>query len=118
MLHICIHQLLYLDPSSQLSIDALQPATPTAKSSTRHIYRRQMDHPVNQSKMLYIQLHQLLYLIPYIQLSIDALHTATPTAKSSTIHIYIEGRWIQPSQSSIDALHTTTPTVRSSTMHI
>ena len=62
-----------MNPPGQLSIDALHTATPTARSSTIHIYRRQIDPPS--------------------QSSIDALHTTTPTARSSTMHIYIEDRW-------------------------
>ena len=64
-------QCIYIDgrwTPSQLSIDDLHTGTPTARSSTMHIYRRQIDPPS--------------------QLIIDALHTGTPTARSSTMHIY------------------------------
>ena len=88
MLYNPLHQLLYLDTSSQLSIDALHTTTPTVKSSTMHIYRRQIDYPFNLALKIYILLQQLLYLDPSSQLSIDALHTTTPTVGSSTMHIY------------------------------
>ena len=133
-------------PPSQSNIDALHTSTPTGRSSTMHIYRRQMDHQVNQVQMPCTPLHLLLALDPqsikhrclaycythwqiqcnaYIQKANgppsqsrrDALHTATTTPRCSTMHIYIEGKWT-PSQSGIDALCTTTPTARSSTMHI
>ena len=38
-----------IDPPSQLSTEALHSATPTARSSTMHIDRRQMIPPVNQA---------------------------------------------------------------------
>ena len=37
-----------MDPS-QSSIDALHTTTPTARYCTMHIYRRQMDPPVNRA---------------------------------------------------------------------
>ena len=49
-------------PPSQLSTDALHTATPTARSRTMHIYRRQMDPPVNPAQMPSILLHPLLDL--------------------------------------------------------
>ena len=116
MLHLPLQQLLYLDPSIQLSLDALHTATLTVKFSTMHIYRRQIDYPFNLALKIYILLHQLLYLDPFSRLGIDALHTTTPTVRSSTTHIYIEGRWTT-SQASIDALHTATPTVISRPFH-
>ena len=109
-LHIYIYIREMDPPPSQSSIEALHNGTPTPRYSTMHIYRREMDSPVNEA---------------------EALHTATPTARSRPpvyqaympcilLHplldlvqcIYIEGRWT-PSQLSIDALHTTTPTARS-----
>ena len=47
-------------PSSLSSIHALHTATPTARYSTMHIYRRQMDPPVIQVQMPCIPLHPLL----------------------------------------------------------
>ena len=88
MLFILLHQLLYLDPSSQSNTDALYTITPTARSNTMHICKRQIDPPG--------------------QLSIDALHTTTPTPRSSTMHIY-RRHMDPPSQSGIDALHTVIP---------
>ena len=66
-----IVQCIYMEGRwmpSQLSIDDLHTATPTARYSTMHIYRRQMNPPG--------------------QLSRDALHTATPIARYNTMHIY------------------------------
>ena len=71
-----------MDPPSQSSIDTLHTATPTARSSTMHIYRRQMD-PLSQSPTyaLYTA-YPLLDPVPHSrsrrptsQLTIDALHT-------------------------------------------
>ena len=88
-------QCIYIEgrwTPNQLSTDALHTATPTARSSTMHIYSRQMNPPG--------------------QLSIDALYTTTTTARSSTMHIC--RRQMDPhSQLSIDALYTITPTGRS-----
>ena len=42
--------------------DALHTATPTARSKTMHIYRRQMDPPLNQAQMPCILLNPLLHL--------------------------------------------------------
>ena len=128
-----IVQCIYIEgrwtPHSQLSIDALHTATPTARCSTMHIYRRQMDtHSANRAQMHCILLHPLLDLVQCIYIEgrwtpqsithIDALHTATPTARSSTMHIYIEGR-LNPQtikqKMPYILLH---PTARYSTMHI
>ena len=66
MIYILLHQLVYLDPSSQMTTDALHSTTPTARSSTMHIY---------------IEGRWTIY-----QLSTDALPTATSTGITRPLH--------------------------------
>ena len=82
-------------PPSQLSIDALHTATPTAISRTMHVYRMQMNPQSSKHICIeycctkYISIAQCYpaQVLPS-QLSTDALHTATPTAGSRTMHTY------------------------------
>ena len=116
----------WINPS-HLSIDDLHNTTPTARSRTVHIYRRQMDPPVNWAQMPCILLHplldpgQCLYIegrwtpqsikhrcLEYHYTSCGPPQSIEHRCSCILLHllldlgqcIYIEGRWT-PSQSSI-----------------